>query len=56
MQPVDLGRALRLVDSGAVSVDSLVSDRFALSEAREAFAALVERRGLKIVVEPQRLP
>jgi L-iditol 2-dehydrogenase len=54
MQPVDLGRALRLVDSGAVSVDSLVSERFALSEAQEAFTALVERRGLKIVVEPQR--
>lgn len=56
MQPIDLRRALRLVESGLVRVDSLVSDHFALSEGQEAFAALADRRGLKIVVEPQRMP
>jgi threonine dehydrogenase-like Zn-dependent dehydrogenase len=56
MQPIDLRRALRLVESGLVRVDSLVSDQFALSEGQEAFAALADRRGLKIVVEPQRMP
>ena len=56
MQPVDLERALRLVESGSVRTDSLVSERFGLSEAREAFAALSDRRGLKVVVEPERAP
>lgn len=56
MHPVDLRRALRLVESGLVRLDSLVGERFALAEGEEAFAALVERRGLKIVVEPQRAP
>ena len=54
MQPVDLERALRLVESGSVRTGSLVSERFGLSEAREAFAALADRRGLKVVVEPER--
>lgn len=56
MQPVDLERALRLVESGSVRTGSLVSERFGLSEAREAFAALDDRRGLKVVVEPERGP
>lgn len=56
MQPVDLERAIRLVESGSVRTGSLVSDRFGLSEAQEAFAALADRRGLKVVVEPERAP
>jgi hypothetical protein len=31
-----------------------VSGRYALPEWRDAFEDLVERRGLKVVIEPQR--
>ena len=37
-----------------VDLGGLVSARYALSEWRDAFDDLVERRGLKVVVEPQR--
>ena len=54
MKPGDLPRAIRLVEAGEVELDGLVSGRYALTEWREAFDELVERRGLKVVVEPQR--
>ena len=54
MKPADLPRAIRLAEAGEVELGGLVSGRYALSEWREAFAELVERRGLKVVVEPQR--
>jgi L-iditol 2-dehydrogenase len=53
MQPADLPRAIRLAEAGRVELGSLVSDRYALSEGREAFVALSNRRGLKVIVEPQ---
>ena len=53
MAPGDLPRAIRLVESGRVELVPLVTERCALSEWREAFGALVERRGLKVVIEPQ---
>jgi L-iditol 2-dehydrogenase len=48
----DLPRAIRLVESGAISLAGLVSERRPLEEWRQAFDGLVERRGLKIVLEP----
>jgi L-iditol 2-dehydrogenase len=54
MKPSDLPRAIRLAEAGDVELDTLVSGRYALSEWREAFGELVQRRGLKVVVEPQR--
>jgi len=54
MKPADLPRAIRLAETGEVDLGGLVSARYALSEWRDAFDDLVERRGLKVVVEPQR--
>jgi L-iditol 2-dehydrogenase len=54
MKPADLPRAIRLAETGGVELVGLVSCRYALSEWREAFDDLMERRGLKVVVEPQR--
>ena len=53
MEPADLPRAIRLAESGRVDLASLVGVRYPLSAWQEAFAALVDRRGLKVVVEPQ---
>jgi L-iditol 2-dehydrogenase len=55
MGPADLPRAIRLVESGGIALAPLVTDRYGLDEWRDAFGDLVERRGLKVVVEPQRL-
>jgi len=54
MKPADLPRAIRLAEAGEVDLGGLVSGRYALSEWRDAFDDLVGRRGLKVVVEPQR--
>jgi len=54
MTPSDLPRAIDLAAKGRVDLGSLVGERFALSEWEEAFAALLDRRTLKVVVEPQR--
>jgi L-iditol 2-dehydrogenase len=54
MEPGDLPRAIRLAASGRVELGSLVGERHALSDFDEAFRALVERRSLKVVVEPGR--
>jgi L-iditol 2-dehydrogenase len=54
MKASDLPRAIRMAESGDVELGTLVSGRYALSEWREAFGELVERRGLKVIVEPQR--
>ena len=47
MEPADLPRAIRLVETGRVELAPLVSGRYALSDWSEAFGHLVERRGLK---------
>lgn len=52
MTASDLPRAIRLVESGKVDLNGLVSARHPLTDAPLAFEALVQRRGLKIVVEP----
>ncbi len=55
MEPADLPRAIRLAGTGRLDLGALVSERYALSEWQEAFGALTERRGLKVIVEPQRV-
>lgn len=53
MAPAALPRAVRLAESGAVDLGSLVGERHPLDGWPDAFAALVERRTLKVVIEPQ---
>jgi L-iditol 2-dehydrogenase len=53
MKPEDLPRAIELAAAGRVDLESLVGERHPLYEWEEAFAALVDRRSLKVVVEPQ---
>jgi L-iditol 2-dehydrogenase len=51
MAPTDLARALRMVESGLVALAPLITDRYALEHAGSAFERLVDRGGLKVVVE-----
>jgi L-iditol 2-dehydrogenase len=44
--------AIRLVKDKKVDVECIVSHRFPLTEAKQAFAMAVKREGLKVVVEP----
>jgi L-iditol 2-dehydrogenase len=52
MLPGDLGRAAELVAAGSVRLESLVTHRYPIAEGDEAFQALTERRGIKVIVEP----
>jgi L-iditol 2-dehydrogenase len=54
MKPDSLTRAIELAEDGRVDLSLLVGERYPLPAWEQAFAALVERRGLKVVVEPQR--
>lgn len=45
-------RAIRLVNAGAVDVESLVTHRFTLVNATEAFRTAAARRGIKTVITP----
>ena len=44
-------RAIRLVEQGLVDVSSIVSHRYPLERAAEAFAVAADRQGLKVVIE-----
>ena len=44
-------RAIRLVQSGMVDVRSLVTHRFPLKQATDAFDVAVRREGIKVIVE-----
>lgn len=44
-------RAIRLVDQGLVDVESLVTSRFPLDQAGDAFRAGAARTGIKVVVD-----
>jgi L-iditol 2-dehydrogenase len=52
MRATDLPRAIHAAESGRVELSSLVSARYALDEGPQAFRDLVDRSGLKVVVEP----
>ena len=45
-------RAIKLVETGQVDVRSVVSHRFPLEKANEAFALAQKREGLKIIINP----
>jgi L-iditol 2-dehydrogenase len=46
------GRAIALAASGSVSLAPLVSERFGLASAGEAFGIAERRQGLKLIIEP----
>jgi L-iditol 2-dehydrogenase len=52
MRADDLPRAIHAAVSGRLPLASLVSARYPLEDGAEAFRDLVDRRGLKVVVEP----
>lgn len=52
MTRYDLPRAIALVEAGDISLEGLVTERHGLSQWNDAFAGLSERRGLKVVIEP----
>ena len=52
MTPADLPRAVRLAADGRIELSPLVTGRYPLADWEQAFDHLVERRGLKAVVEP----
>ena len=54
MTPESLPDAIALAGAGRVDLAGLIGERHPLQEWEQAFAALVERRTLKVVVEPQR--
>lgn len=54
MRASDLSRAIRLAERGGLELGALVTARHGLADGPEAFRDLVERRGLKVVVEPER--
>jgi L-iditol 2-dehydrogenase len=45
-------RAIALADAGRVDLDALISDRFPLTRAPEAFGRALRREGLKVIIEP----
>jgi L-iditol 2-dehydrogenase len=54
MRASDLPRAIGLAEAGRLELGTLVTARYGLAEGPQAFRELVERRGLKVVVEPER--
>ena len=52
MRADDLLRAIHAAESGRLELSSLVSARYPLDEGAQAFRDLIDRRGLKVVVEP----
>jgi L-iditol 2-dehydrogenase len=45
-------QAAQIINSGRVDLSDLVSKRFPLKEAKEAFAEALQKKALKIVIEP----
>jgi L-iditol 2-dehydrogenase len=46
------GRAIALAASGRVSLTPLITDRYGLASAGQAFGIGAERKGLKVLIEP----
>ena len=47
-----MGQAIELVDRGRVDLDGIITARYPIRQGPEAFAALVARSGLKVVINP----
>jgi L-iditol 2-dehydrogenase len=45
-------RAYRLIETGRIRLDGLVTHRFPLSRSTEAFEVAAAREGLKVMVQP----
>jgi L-iditol 2-dehydrogenase len=45
-------RGIRLVETGRVDIASLVTSRYSLDQAADAFESAVARTGLKVVIQP----
>ncbi|MFL5649867.1 MAG: zinc-binding dehydrogenase, partial [Chloroflexota bacterium] len=52
MRVGDLDRAIASVAGGKIDLAPLITHRYPLDEVDEAFEALVDRRGVKVVVLP----
>jgi L-iditol 2-dehydrogenase len=52
-QPSSWHRSIRMVASGVIDVAPLVTHYFSVSQAEQAFQALEQRRGTKIVITPE---
>ena len=48
----DFAEAIDLLATGTIEVGSLISHRFSLDDAAEAFRVLADQRGLKVVIQP----
>jgi L-iditol 2-dehydrogenase len=48
----DLPHAVKVVVGGGIDLSGLISHRYPIASAPEAFATLAQRRGLKVIVEP----
>jgi len=49
----DYGAALRLIESGRIAVEKMVTHRFALEDAAEAIEAVSAAEGIKVAVMPK---
>jgi threonine dehydrogenase-like Zn-dependent dehydrogenase len=47
-----LREAIRVVAAGQVELSDLITNRYPLGRASEAFATLARRSGVKVVVNP----
>ncbi len=45
-------RAIDLVETGMVDVESIITDRYSLGESSEAFSFAESRKGLKVIINP----
>ena len=52
MAPADLPRAIDIAATGRIALAPLITDRFPIARAPEAFARLAARGGLKVIVTP----
>lgn len=52
MARLDLVRAVELVADGRVQVEPLITHRYPLAQAPQAFATLADRSGIKVIVNP----
>jgi L-iditol 2-dehydrogenase len=52
MKSQHLLRAIELVDDGSIRLDGLITGHYRLERGPEAFAALANRSGLKVIVRP----